>query len=805
MTTIDFNTPKALPLIPTLPDEADALAAALAYAAAGLYVLPVRSGTKHPGSVVGHCWPTKSSRDPAVLAAWFAGTDHGVAIDLGRSGLVVIDVDRPEDLPGWLVTALTESGAPYQSTRPDVPGRGHWTFRQTEGRALGCGKGKLAGCGLDVRGAGGVIVVQPTIHPCGGEYRWVVTGEIPALPDAIADKLSNGSGDRQSAATDAEVRKYIEDNTASTAPGRIKGLIQNWAKHALTDRDSRHDAMAELLPWACEEVRCGFYSAQYAFEMLSALFIASFNGETERQRLSPESALSEFQGIFAWAISQANAHPLADLQRRRGVSEEPAAAGVPSGNGKPTANTHTRKVRLTWANTIEPEPVVWAWTGGLQDSGQDSKRLESWNLGTLQMGDSQDSGRIAAGTIAIVAGTEGLGKSSLGVYLAAKVSTGKLSGAWHGTPRNTLYVAVEDSWKHTVVPRLLAANANLSRIARFDIVTDTDEAISLSLPHDNNKLEETIRENDIALVVLDPLMSLINEDLDTHREREVRKALDPLVGIADRTGAVILGIAHFNKGSGTDISARITGSGAFKNVPRAVFGFARDPESGNCVITQSKNSLGRSDLPSLAYRIESAEIQTPKGITYTGRFVPLGVSDKSVTDILATAGRTDNKEAGDGLTPSQRFVVAYIEEHGDHNGEVTSRDVIEAGHSAGYVDLVKARTRAKDTIATRRCLDGWMWSLTEKYLVSADHLTKITKTPPDLQGAKILNGLSLKTPSDLQGAKIPPNYTLRANAESCRSEAIECVGCGQSLLHPMSVERGLCARCTLAEKGPTTV
>jgi hypothetical protein len=67
-------------------------------------------------------------------------------------------------------------------------------------------------------------------------------------------------------------------------------------------------------------------------------------------------------------------------------------------------------------------------------------------------------------------------------------------------------------------------------------------------------------------------MSLIGDRIDTHREREVREALDPLAKIADRTQAVILGIAHWNKSAGSDLSARITGSGAFKNVPRAIFG-----------------------------------------------------------------------------------------------------------------------------------------------------------------------------------------------------------------------------------------
>jgi Bifunctional DNA primase/polymerase, N-terminal len=106
--------------IPEMPPGVDTLTGALAYAAAGLYVLPVRRGTKDPGSVVGKRWQVKSSCDPKVITAWFAGTNHGIALHCGRSGLVVFDVDNPDKLPEILRKHLQH--APFQSTRPDIPG-----------------------------------------------------------------------------------------------------------------------------------------------------------------------------------------------------------------------------------------------------------------------------------------------------------------------------------------------------------------------------------------------------------------------------------------------------------------------------------------------------------------------------------------------------------------------------------------------------------------------------------------------------------------------------------------------------------
>ena len=92
--------------IPDGLNDADPLAAALAYAAAGWYVLPVKTDTKHPGSVVGAGWPSMSSRDAKTITAWFAGTDHGIALHCGRSGAVVLDVDDYEHIPDDIIAAI---------------------------------------------------------------------------------------------------------------------------------------------------------------------------------------------------------------------------------------------------------------------------------------------------------------------------------------------------------------------------------------------------------------------------------------------------------------------------------------------------------------------------------------------------------------------------------------------------------------------------------------------------------------------------------------------------------------------------
>ncbi len=309
----------AHPAIPKLPADVDATTAALAYAKAGLYVLPVKRGGKHPGSVVGNRWQDKSTRDPKVIAALWPGTDRGIALDLGRSGLVVIDVDRPELLESWLETTLNGSRAPYQSTRPDTAGRGHYVFSQPPGRRIGCGKGGLAGMGLDVKGCGGVIIVEPTQHPeDGGAYRWITPiGPVPVLPDSIDDKLGEAGKANASAATDAAVSTFLTEHIEASRPALANVWPRRFAD-ALARNDSRHEAMVSNLVAAVENAKGGYYPARPAVDTLRTAFIAAktriYNGQPPK--LDETQARDEFAGILAWSIGQAASQTRAEIRAR---------------------------------------------------------------------------------------------------------------------------------------------------------------------------------------------------------------------------------------------------------------------------------------------------------------------------------------------------------------------------------------------------------------------------------------------------------------------------------------------------------
>ena len=355
-------------------------------------------------------------------------------------------------------------------------------------------------------------------------------------------------------------------------------------------------------------------------------------------------------------------------EREQWQAENPSGGAGPCQEpGDPTGEEDEgRRLQLTWADTIIPKRVVWGWKT------------------------NETNGRIPAGSLTLMAGREGTGKSSAAIWFCAQITAGTLPGSYFGVPRRVLYCAAEDSWEHTLVPRLMAAGADLAMVARVEVVEKKESIGVLTLPHDIDSLKLSIRDNDVALLVLDPLMSYMHARLDTHKSADVRQALDPMAKLADATGAIVLAIAHFNKASGSDAATLITGSGAFKDVPRAVFGFARKKD-GTGVVSQVKNSLGLSDLPHLSYEIKATPVSIEGGAEDIGMFMMTGESNESVGDVLSDAAGGTEKRTKTDL--AVEWLNVYLREHG---GSVDAEEVKKAAKDGeGISESTLHRARIK--------------------------------------------------------------------------------------------------------------
>lgn len=266
---------------------------------------------------------------------------------------------------------------------------------------------------------------------------------------------------------------------------------------------------------------------------------------------------------------------IAHEQAERLRIEHDAVATMPSAvhQLRPVEPDDVPRVVLTKASSIVPRRARWLWNG-----------------------------RIALGTLSLLAGPQGVGKSTIAYWLAAQITRGELYGELHGQPRAVIVCSTEDTWEEVIVPRLLAAEADLDFVYRVDVTA----AGELSVPRDIDGLEVEALAVRAALLLLDPLISRLGR-VDTHKDAETRTALEPLGRLAARTGMAVLGLMHFNKKSTTEVLDKIMASTAFSAVARSVSCVMPDPEDDDGqrrLFATPKNNLG-PDMPTMTFAVST--------------------------------------------------------------------------------------------------------------------------------------------------------------------------------------------------------
>ena len=357
------------------------------------------------------------------------------------------------------------------------------------------------------------------------------------------------------------------------------------------------------------------------------------------------------------------------------VTVDEMAARIEAGELDDPREGGARRVVVTKASTIQMKPVHWLWRK-----------------------------RMPLGELTLLAGREGIGKSTVAFQLAAWITRGEMKGDFQGTPRSVIIAATEDSWEHTIVPRLIGAGADLDRVLRVEVETSKGLHGTLTLPSDLGELERVVNENDVALLLLDPLMSRLSTNLDSHKDAEVRVALEPLTDFAKRTNVAVLGLIHVNKGKDTDALNLIMGSRAFPAVARAVLVAMKDPEQPNqFILGLEKSNLGSvADLPAFAYRITDKEVgQSAEGETIsTGVVEWLGDSAKTIREAMETTAAIANGDDAPALTEAAEWLEDYLRAARTDDAK-QSMAIKKAAHAVGISASSLARARQRLGVTTR--------------------------------------------------------------------------------------------------------
>lgn len=194
---------------------ADLAGTARAYVLDGKPVFPVKPRDKAPAT--GRGFHDASALYTQVDKWWGQNPQYNIGMPI-PAGHVCIDVDRNHDgLTKWAQMVAERGGLP-RTWEADTGGGGkHYVFRTTveefEGRICP---------GVDIRAGGRhYIVVAPSIHKSGNQYRWVTPPSEPAAQAPAWLELLIAKGRQRekasAAAQPADQRESIADQYSATA------------------------------------------------------------------------------------------------------------------------------------------------------------------------------------------------------------------------------------------------------------------------------------------------------------------------------------------------------------------------------------------------------------------------------------------------------------------------------------------------------------------------------------------------------------------------------------------------------------
>ena len=345
------------------------------------------------------------------------------------------------------------------------------------------------------------------------------------------------------------------------------------------------------------------------------------------------------------------------------------------------------------ASELEEKPLEWLWPGYLP-----------------------------AGVLTLLASPPKCGKSTLTMSIAARITGGTLwpcgpdlpsQAKSHAPIGDVLVIAYEDDLERTVVPRLIAAGANMDRVHFLRGIRrkrgKRDALFAIDLGEHFDEIAALVRRLGIKLVIVDPVMSGFGGDRDTNADNEVRAVLGPFVPLAEETRAAILLVTHTNKrGEGSSMDSAI-GSRAFTGICRMLLALARfNDGTERRVLAQIGANLG-APRPGLVFEIKSRDGNEARShIEWLEEF------DGDMDEFRADQKRREQeaKRAG-GETRQAACNEAMLEiVRAELWIESTVLDALleGQGHNKRAIERARTALAAEGRLEKRKCPTGVWWT-----------------------------------------------------------------------------------------------
>ena len=370
-----------------------------------------------------------------------------------------------------------------------------------------------------------------------------------------------------------------------------------------------------------------------------------------------------------------------EAQKRGWINPSSKSAQITPPVTHPIEGKSQRTVITRRGADIEPKPINWLWDGWLP-----------------------------SGKLTLLAGAAGTGKTTLTMGLASALTSGGIwpDGKHCNQLGNILIWSSEDDHADTLVPRLIAAGADMRRCHFIDGITQKGE----KLPFDPSKdipdlLNAVERIGGVSLLIIDPIVSAVAGDM--HRANDVRRSLQPVVDFAAAHHCAVVGITHFAKGGvGSTTQDRVIGSQAFVALARMLLVATKSQDGSRRALVRDKSNISRDD-GGIEYSLESCNILN--GIETT-RVIWNGVLDGTSLEIFKDieGDECDNEFSRDDL---KTMLVDTLKNNG---GWMYFKQLEEKIVDAGYsVDSAKRYKRQLGIVSEKSGMKGqWIWRISGK-------------------------------------------------------------------------------------------
>jgi hypothetical protein len=320
--------------------------------------------------------------------------------------------------------------------------------------------------------------------------------------------------------------------------------------------------------------------------------------------------------------------------------------------------------------------------------------------------------------VTVFAGMPQKGKSTAACDLIARLTT----GANFPLARNTLepcevaILATEDDKDETIVPRLVAAGANLDRVRfPFPVQQEATSEWEIALDRDLPLLKTYLQARPaVRLLVIDPVTSYIGE-VDPNKPKEVRPFLNKLKTFAKEMDITVMLIMHLSKNPDVSALHRVGGAATWIEVPRAVWFFDLKPDQEDGVrpliyvmVNGKLNLVADDQKKSLEYQFTSVDVPIEDEVASIGRIQWGSASDLELDGLYKKDRQKPGPEPKK-TEAAKAWLQTFLAD-----GEKLAADVFVAGAAAGHrPDTLRDAQKLLGIAPHREFANKgrWLWQL----------------------------------------------------------------------------------------------